>query len=40
MNPPIDASIYALIGSTAWMSGFSRITISLCVIIVELTESK
>ena len=47
----IDASIYALIGSAAMMSGiisfyrfftilgFSRITISLCVIIMELTES-
>jgi len=35
----IDPSIYAIIGSAAMMAGFSRITISLCVIIVELTES-
>lgn len=39
-NPQIDPSIYALVGSAAMMSGFSRITISLCVIVVELTESK
>lgn len=36
----IDPSIYALVGSAAMMSGFSRITISLCVILIELTESK
>jgi len=38
-NPSVDASIYALVGSTAMMSGFSRITISLCVIVIELTEN-
>lgn len=40
LSPPIDTSIYALVGSAAMMSGFSRTTISLCVILVELTESK
>jgi len=35
----IEPSIYALVGSTAMMSGFSRITISLCVIYIELTEN-
>jgi len=37
LNPPIDESIYSLIGATAMMSGFARITISLCVIVTELT---
>ncbi|GAM27628.1 hypothetical protein SAMD00019534_108040 [Acytostelium subglobosum LB1] len=37
-NPPIDPSIYAMVGSSAMMAGFSRMTISLAVIIVELTE--
>eukprot|EP01117_Protostelium_nocturnum_P016619 TRINITY_DN6623_c0_g1_i1.p1 TRINITY_DN6623_c0_g1~~TRINITY_DN6623_c0_g1_i1.p1 ORF type:complete len:804 (-),score=233.35 TRINITY_DN6623_c0_g1_i1:12-2423(-) len=36
---PIDPSIYALVGAAAMMSGFSRITISLCVIIIELTQN-
>ncbi|PRP77290.1 chloride channel protein, partial [Planoprotostelium fungivorum] len=35
----IDPSIYALVGAAAMMSGFSRITISLCVIVIELTEN-
>jgi len=39
VDPPIDSSIYALVGATALMSGFSRITISLCVIIIEITEN-
>jgi chloride channel 7 len=39
LSPPLDPSIYALVGSAALMSGFSRITISLVVIVVELTES-
>jgi H+/Cl- antiporter ClcA len=39
LNPPIDTSIYALVGSAAMMAGFSRTTISLCVILIELTES-
>lgn len=39
LNPPIDTSIYALVGSAAMMAGFSRITISLCVIMMEITES-
>jgi chloride channel 7 len=39
LNPPIDTSIYALVGSAAMMAGFSRTTISLCVILVELTEN-
>jgi len=39
LNPPIDTSIYALVGSAAMMSGFSRTTISLCVILIELTEN-
>jgi len=37
LDPPIDISIYALIGATAMMSGFARLTISLCVIVTELT---
>ncbi|EFA85505.1 chloride channel protein [Heterostelium album PN500] len=37
-NPPIDPSIYAMVGSSAMMAGFSRMTISLAIIIVELTE--
>lgn len=40
LDPPIDVSIYSLIGATAMMSGFARITISLCVIVTELTGSK
>jgi chloride channel 7 len=36
---PIDVSVYALVGATAMMAGFSRITISLCVIMMELTET-
>jgi len=35
----IDPSIYALVGAAAMMSGFSRTTISLCIIMMELTES-
>jgi len=35
----IDPSIYALVGCASMMSGFSRTTISLCVIVMELTES-
>eukprot|EP01133_Synstelium_polycarpum_P018156 gene18156-21713_t len=34
----IDASIYALVGSAAMMAGYCRMTISLVVIMVELTE--
>jgi len=34
-----DPSVYALVGTAAMMSGFSRITVSLCVIIIELTEN-
>ncbi|GAM29080.1 hypothetical protein SAMD00019534_122560 [Acytostelium subglobosum LB1] len=37
-NPPIDPSIYAMVGSSAMMAGFSRMTISLAIIVVELTE--
>eukprot|EP01117_Protostelium_nocturnum_P011078 TRINITY_DN4018_c0_g1_i1.p1 TRINITY_DN4018_c0_g1~~TRINITY_DN4018_c0_g1_i1.p1 ORF type:complete len:581 (+),score=182.78 TRINITY_DN4018_c0_g1_i1:96-1745(+) len=36
----MDPSIYALVGSAAMMSGFSRSTISLVVIVVELTASE
>ncbi|PRP78444.1 chloride channel protein [Planoprotostelium fungivorum] len=36
-EPRVDPSIYALVGSAAMMSGFSRSTISLVVIVVELT---
>lgn len=39
LDPPIDPSIYALVGCSAMMSGFSRSTISLVVIITELTEN-
>ncbi|PRP80735.1 chloride channel protein [Planoprotostelium fungivorum] len=35
----IDPSVYALVGSAAMMSGFSRSTISLVVIVVELTAN-
>jgi len=31
--------VYALVGATAMMAGFSRSTISLCVIVIELTEN-
>ncbi|GAM27511.1 hypothetical protein SAMD00019534_106870, partial [Acytostelium subglobosum LB1] len=34
----IDPSIYALIGTSAMMAGYCRMTISLVVIMVELTE--
>ncbi|KYR02929.1 chloride channel protein [Tieghemostelium lacteum] len=34
----IDSSIYALVGSAAMMAGYCRMTISLVVIMVELTE--
>ncbi|KYR02106.1 chloride channel protein [Tieghemostelium lacteum] len=37
-NSTIDPSIYAMVGSSAMMAGFSRMTISLAVIVVELTE--
>lgn len=36
---PIDPSIYALVGSAAMMAGSSRLTISVCVIMMELTGS-
>lgn len=36
----VDASIYALVGAGAMMSGFSRTTISLVVIMIELTASE
>eukprot|EP01087_Luapelamoeba_hula_P024668 TRINITY_DN9484_c0_g1_i2.p1 TRINITY_DN9484_c0_g1~~TRINITY_DN9484_c0_g1_i2.p1 ORF type:complete len:762 (-),score=73.52 TRINITY_DN9484_c0_g1_i2:870-3155(-) len=36
---PVDPSIYALIGSAALMTGFCRLTLSLVVIMVELTEN-
>ena len=39
LNPPIDTSIYALVGAAAMMAGFSRTTVSLCVILIELTEN-
>jgi len=39
LSPPIDDSIYAVVGAGAMMAGFSRSTISLCVIILELTEN-
>ncbi len=38
--PSIDPSVYALVGSASMMAGFSRMTISLVVILMELTESK
>jgi len=39
LNPPLDPSIYALVGCTAMMAGYSRTTISVVVIIIELTEN-
>jgi len=39
LQKPFDPSIYALVSSAAMMSGFSRMTISLVVIILELTEN-
>jgi len=38
MHPPMDPSVYALVGTAAVMTGFSRMTISLAVIMVELTQ--
>eukprot|EP01113_Clastostelium_recurvatum_P030888 TRINITY_DN3802_c0_g1_i2.p1 TRINITY_DN3802_c0_g1~~TRINITY_DN3802_c0_g1_i2.p1 ORF type:complete len:885 (+),score=157.27 TRINITY_DN3802_c0_g1_i2:34-2655(+) len=37
-QPPLDPSVYALVGSSAMMAGFSRMSISLVVIMVELTQ--
>jgi len=37
--PSIDPSVYALVGSASMMAGFSRMTISLVVILMELTEN-
>ncbi|KAK5574581.1 hypothetical protein RB653_009834 [Dictyostelium firmibasis] len=34
----VDPCIYALVGASAMMAGFSRMTISLAIIMVELTE--
>ncbi|EGC38534.1 hypothetical protein DICPUDRAFT_93809 [Dictyostelium purpureum] len=34
----IDPCVYAMVGASAMMAGFSRMTISLAIIIVELTE--
>jgi len=38
-SAPIDPSVYALVGSASMMAGFSRMTISLVVILMELTEN-
>eukprot|EP01113_Clastostelium_recurvatum_P038604 TRINITY_DN5794_c0_g1_i4.p1 TRINITY_DN5794_c0_g1~~TRINITY_DN5794_c0_g1_i4.p1 ORF type:complete len:822 (-),score=207.35 TRINITY_DN5794_c0_g1_i4:223-2688(-) len=38
ISPETDPSIYALIGASSMMAGYSRLTISLVVIMVELTE--
>jgi len=32
-------SIYSLIGAAAMLTGFSRLTLSIVVIVVELTEN-
>jgi len=37
--PTADTSVFALVGASAMMSGFSRTTISLCVLMMELTAS-
>jgi len=39
IEPNIDPSIYALVGSAAMITGFSRLTISIAVIMVELTQA-
>ena len=38
--PIIAHNSQALVGSTAMMAGATRLTMSLCVIVVELTESR
>jgi len=38
-SPLVDPSVYSLVGTAAVMGGFSRMTIALVVIILELTES-
>jgi H+/Cl- antiporter ClcA len=37
-QPAVDPSIYALVGSAAMITGVMRLTLSVCVIILEMTE--
>ena len=40
VQPPIDPSVYALVGCAAVLTGGTRLSITVTVVMIELTESK